>query len=563
MSKKLTRRQFLSVSVTTATGVAIAACAPVAAPAPPASVAAPTRAPEVPDTPVPAATAVPVQVGKNPGTLLAATARQYDDLSPLGVYGVVNVDIYKRVFDSLVQFDPKLQIQPDLAGSWERSDDGKTWTFHLRDGIKWHDGAPFTSKDVAFTLSRVANPEVHAYHAFVTKPIVGAAELASGKEETLTGVTTPDDKTVVIQLTSPSASFLAGMTKVWMVPQHLLGEVKAADLPKDPMWSTKLIGTGMYKMKNYVPKQVIELEANEDWVLGAPKIKNWIWSIIPDRATQLLGLEKGEIDYINFGGNKDEVARIKNTPILYYIEANEPRTDVFALNSSRVDKTLRQAMAYAVDPDAILEAVGGPTVARIQEYFFMNEWIANGSVKWSDVYKYDPAKAKELLAEAKYDPNREIVFITKGDKAPPPDAVLLQEMLQDVGMKVNVKLVDTVSPYLYESLDYDIANTGNVYDDPFIQAAVFSCGATGKGGNSLTQFCNPEMDKLIAADALAKDQAERASLYQKMQEILVNDAASIPKPYSPGRAVFNKRVKVPGPWAWYVWDNSWQWELES
>lgn len=559
MSTKLTRRQFLTVTATAATGAAIAACAPAAAPAPPA--AAPAAATSAPAAP--AATSVPVQVGKNPGTLIAATARQYDDLSPLGVYGVVNVDIYKRVFDSLVQFDPKLQIQPDLAQGWERSDDGKTWTFHLRDGIKWHDGAPFTSKDVAFTLNRVANPAVLAYHGFVTKPIAGAQEVADGKAEELSGVTTPDDKTVVIQLTNPSASFLAGMTKVWMVPQHLLGDIKPADLPKAPMWSTQLVGTGMYKMTNYIPKQVIELEANPDWVLGAPKIKNWIWSIIPDRSTQLLGLEKGEIDYINFGGNKDEVARIKNTPILYYIEANEPRTDVFGLNNSRVDKTLRQAMAYATDPEAILEAMGGPTVARIQDYFFMNEWIADGSVKWSDVYKYDPAKAKELLAAANYDPSREIVFITKGDKTPPPDAILLQEMLQDVGMTVNVKLVDTVSPYLYESLDYDIANTGNVYDDPFIQAAVFSCGAAGSGGNSLTQYCNPEVDKLIAADALAKDDAERAALYQKMQEHMVNDAASIPKPYSPGRAVFNKRVKVPGPWAWYVWDNSWQWELES
>jgi peptide/nickel transport system substrate-binding protein len=319
----------------------------------------------------------------------------------------------------------------------------------------------------------------------------------------------------------------------------------------------------MYKMKNYVPKQVIELEANEDWVLGAPKIKNFIWTIIPDRATQLLGLEKGDIDYVNFGGNREEVARLDATPHLFYVQANEPRTDVFGLNNSRLDKTTRQAMAYAVDGDAILEALGGPTVARIQDYFFMNEWIADGAVKWSDVYKYDPAKAKELLAQANYDPSREIVFITKGDKNPPPDAILMQEMLQDVGMTVGVKLVDTVSPYLYDSLDYDIANTGNVYDDPFIQAAVFACGATGKGGNSLTQYCNPEVDKLIAADALAKDTEERAALYRQMQEIMVNDAASIPKPYSPGRAVFNKRVKVPGPWAWYVWDNSWQWELES
>lgn len=564
MSKKLTRRQFLTVSATAATGLAVAACAPAGAiPGPVPTAAPPTSVQEAPDTPVPAITQAPAVVGQATGTLRAANARQYDDLSPLGVYGVVNVDIYKRVFDSLVQFDPTLQIQGDLADKWERSADGKTWTFHLRDGIKWHDGAPFTSKDVAFTLNRVAHPAVHAYHGFVTKPIAGAKEMADGKAEELVGVKTPDDNTVVIELAQPSSSFLAGMTKVWVIPMHLLADVKPEDLPKNAMWSTQLIGTGMYKMTNYVPKQVIELEANENWVLGAPKIKKWIWSIIPDRATQLLGLEKGEIDYVNFGGNKDEVARIDKTPTLKYVLANEPRTDVYGLNSSRVDKTLRQAMAFAVDPQAILEAVGGSSVARIQEYFFMNPWIADKAVKWSDVYKYDPAKAKQLLQEAKYDPSREIVFITKGDKTPPPDAVLLQEMLQDVGMKVNVKLVDTVSPYLYESLDYDIANTGNVYDDPFIQAAVFTCGAAGKGGNSLTQYCNPEFDKLLAADALAPDQNARAELYRKMQEVLVNDAASIPKPYSPGRAVFNKRVKVPGPWAWYVWDNSWQWELEG
>ncbi len=376
----LSRRQFLQasavVAVSMTTANVLAACAPATAP---------TSAPTTGDAA--SAPAADSAAAPSESLLRAAFGSQRDDLSVFHGVGRVNADTNRRIFSSLTQFDSNLDLIGDLAENWSVSDDRLTYTFTLRPGIVWHDGAPFTSQDVAFTILSHTHPAVAGFYANAFDKVVGIEEYRNEASDTISGMTTPDDQTIVFELTQPFSVFPSNLATIWIFPHHLLGEVAPEDLRLDPFWSTLPIGTGPYKLVNYVPKQTLEYAANENYHFGAPKIERMIWTQIPEAATQLLALESGEIDYCQMSLTRDDFDRVNENDDLYIMEAFEPRLPQMAMHYRNFDDLrVRQAICAAVDRSALLAAAGGEGYATLLEYYFMNPWASEGAIKWSDVH---------------------------------------------------------------------------------------------------------------------------------------------------------------------------------
>ena len=213
-------------------------------------------------------------VTEDEGTTLVYGSGDYTRINPaMDEHGEINV----LLFSGLTAHNGSNEVVAGLAESWEYDENACTYTFHLRDGVKWHDGEPFTAADVKFTIEAIMDPE-------------NGSENAPNFED-VEEITVPDDKTVVFRLSAPNVAFLDYMTMA-ILPQHLLQgkDMQESDFFRHP------VGTGPYKLESWDAGQSIVLVKNEDYYLGAPKIDRIIFKIVTDDNAQALQLKSGEID---------------------------------------------------------------------------------------------------------------------------------------------------------------------------------------------------------------------------------------------------------------------------
>ncbi|MGI4815483.1 MAG: ABC transporter substrate-binding protein, partial [Janthinobacterium lividum] len=301
--------------------------------------------------------------------------------------GVVSVNI----FDGLLSYDEKLAPQPALAQSWQISQDGKSITFHLRHGVKWHDGAPFTSADVRFSALEIWK-KVHP------RGRVTFAELRD--------VETPDAYTAVFRLDHPSPAIMSALNAMegQILPEHIYGgtDIAKTALSKPP------IGTGPFRFKEWKKGQYIELERNPDyWDSGKPYIDKLIFRIIPDAATRSAAFETGDVQYGAYSiVPLSDVARLTKLPTIgiqtHGYEWGAPfLTLEFNLRHAPLNQLkVRQAIAQAVDKRGLIDTVWygfgkpatGPVPSPLKNFYT------------ADVqhYDYNVAQAEKLLDAAGY-----------------------------------------------------------------------------------------------------------------------------------------------------------------
>ncbi|MDI6438807.1 ABC transporter substrate-binding protein, partial [Enterobacter hormaechei] len=187
-------------------------------------------------------------------------------------------------FSTLVLYDVNFRLlQGDLAKSWSVSSDGLRYTFRLRESVTWHDGKPFTSKDVKFTLDIARNPEV--------------ASSFLAKLEMVKSVETPNATTVVVNLSRPNAALLDALTQMMILPEHHLGNVALKDLRTSQWWSTNPVGTGLFKWSKYVPDQYVELVAFDQYWRGRPKLDKLVNRYFKESGSAVLALRSGDIQF--------------------------------------------------------------------------------------------------------------------------------------------------------------------------------------------------------------------------------------------------------------------------
>jgi peptide/nickel transport system substrate-binding protein len=397
MDRRITRRRFLGLSATTAAGLFLAACgAPPAAPTQPAPTqpaAATTAAVAPAPTAIPKPT-TPVDAPLSTGPVRVAAARAISALDGVGG-GVQSTTAALQLYDSLTELDPKLQLRPGLAESWEIVNPTTT-RFKLRQGVKFHNGEVFDANSVKFSIERlVALQPVYTY----------AAQWVSGWPPS---VEIENPYSVLIKTPKPQPIVARLLCRVPMQPASAAGN---ADFFK------KAIGTGPFKFVDWTPGQKLTIEANKDYYKGAPKISRIVYDTITDQSARLAAFQAGEYEYvveIPFDRIKDVAANdkfsVSETPTI--------GLDFIAFNGRAVkpspaaDPKIRKALTYAIDQQAIRDSIlsgkgdllKGPAPALV---------IA--AVDAGGFPKRDVAMAKKLLSDAGYD-GTEVKFMATGNE---------------------------------------------------------------------------------------------------------------------------------------------------
>ena len=270
-------------------------------------------------------------------TIVIDMNSEVTNFDPAYLAGVTTSRVACLMMDHLCYMDLDGNIIPRLAESWEANEDATEWTFHLRKDVKWHDGTPFVAADVKYNIDRIIDPEV--------------AALRAGDLACVDSVEAPDDYTVVFKLNTPVAAFI---TKCLLVNPTLLAQPKALQ-EYGESYSDHVVGTGPYKLVEWIPGEKVRLEANPDFYLGEPATKYVEFRLIPDAMTALIELEQGNIDFL-FNIPSTEMAAFENNEDIVLERAKDFGVCWIFLNVAMEpcnDINVRKAIAHAIDYETI------------------------------------------------------------------------------------------------------------------------------------------------------------------------------------------------------------------
>jgi len=449
------------------------------------------------------------------------------------------------VLQPLVAINWQGGLTPLLAESWEKLEDGRVWIFHLRKGVKWHDGIPFTAKDVVFSFNTYVDPRVGSRRHYWLADVQGYEEFRTREAPSLVGVSALDDYTVRVELKETLPLWIRlSATYIIIFPEHILGNVPPEDLISHEFW-THRIGTGPFKWVEYVPGQYIMLKRNEDYFLGAPKIEYLVLRFYDDAASQVAGLESGEIDTTAYETtliSLDEVDRLNALPNIDVLVLSKGMPNFIRFNHNRpewADVRVRKAIRYAIDVDAIVETIGHGYMTPAYTVF-PQEWaIPPGLNK----YEYNPDKARQLLKEAGWDPNRVVDFVY--EYSDPFSQQLIQAIvayLSDVGMKVRPRRVDPgVSVHLWATGEFDVGYFGfGLGVDPNLAVAAFQGDVYQSGG-----YQNDRALELFSKASQFTTIEERQPFIWEIARIANEELPCVWLWYAPRALGFNRRVWGP------------------
>lgn len=430
--------------------------------------------------------------------------------------------VIEHVYDTLVRVDPTLAAVPGLAETWEISDDATVYTFHLRQGVVFHDGTPLTADDVLFSYTRVLDPATAAVNAANFLSVKGAAAFNSGEATTLEGIVVVDPATIEITLEEPDASFLTILSTAGsIILSKAFVEANNGD------FSQVANGTGPFVFKEYIPATSVSLEKNSNyWEPGLPYLDAIEAVIASDDTARTGSLIQGASDFIEYAPLRD-VDTLSGTDGLKIAGDELTNIRYLGINLAREpfnNLQVRQAIAMAIDRAPIIEsAVFGHGVG-VDTVFAPSYWAGFDR----EVPAPDIEQAKALLAEAGYADGFSTTLITYAPYSfMTNSAIIVQEQLKQIGIEIDYTALEpaTISQALVDR-DFDLVVGGtNSWIDP--HPVLLANFGTGQDGNT-TSYSNPQVDDLIAQGKVETDLAARAEIYKQLQEILLVDLPWVP-----------------------------------
>lgn len=444
------------------------------------------------------------------------------------------------IYEPLVGMNEDGEFEPHLAKSWEVSEDNKTITFRLEEGVKWHDGEDFTANDVKFTFELMSDPDYAGLNTVYVSHIEGYDAKHSGEASELTGVKVIDDYTVSITTSEVYASFLYGIAyNNKIIPEHYWAEVPVGKLSEATEKLKNPIGTGPFKLSKYVEGQYGELVKNTEYWKGEPKLDKIVVTVVNTETSQALVLN-GEVDYLSlYSTNPDDNAIYEENGFnvnFVRLNAYQQMNVNTAYNELYGITEFRQALAYAINRqgivDSLLYGYGQVANCPFQKQF----WTYPDEGKLNP-YDYDPEKALEVLQSIegitydgttisyKGEPVKIKLTYPSGNLAREGAAVVIQQNLKDIGIDVELELLEFAT--MIERLqagEYEMALSGNGAGlDPDTLSNYF---ATGRG-NNYTNYSSERVDELFEEGLHYLTNEERAPYYKEIAEILNNDLPTI------------------------------------
>ena len=450
------------------------------------------------------------------------------------------------MYDYLVGYSMKdISPQPALAEKWETSDDGKTWTFHMRDDVKWSDGKPLTSADVAFTYNRVLGGGVEGNNW-------------SSYLNNVEKATAPDPTTLVLTLSKPNATL--PLLPIPIVPKHVWKNIssnKVESYGNAPTADKPVVGSGPFRLVEGRPGgSTYRFEKNPDYYGGVPHVDQVVFRVYKAKDPAVQALIKGEVDFVEdipplqvraLKGREGIEAQNGLSPyfeeIAFNTGARDPKTEKPLGDGNPVlkDVKFRQALAHAVDRDRLLKtayqgaAESGQTI--VPSAYGTYYWEPTGDQE----FKFDLDEANRLLDEAGYKrgadgkrtrpDGKPIGSLRLFGRSDEPRSVkvldFFEEWLSELGIDSKVKALDsnTLTDIIVEG-DYDIFQWGwYVEPDPDSILADFTCAQ--RGANSDSWYCDKEYDAMYQAQNAELDNTKRVEIVKKMQQKIYEDAPYI------------------------------------
>jgi peptide/nickel transport system substrate-binding protein len=484
-----------------------------------------------------------------PVTFTVGMTNEVDSFNPFLGIEAESFEMWALMYDSLITYSPKdISPQPGLASDWKTSSDGLTWTFTIRDDVKWSDGEKLTADDVAFTLNRILDggPESSTWISYL-----GSVEK----------ITAPDSTTVVLELSEPNS--VLPLLPMPILPEHIWSdiseeEVKSYANEDDP------VGSGPFRLvEGTAGGPTYKFEVNPDYWGTQPNIDEIVYTVYKAEDPMVQALKTGEIDFAE-GISPLQLQALEGEDGIKTVEGDSPSFDEIAFNTGSVDletgeligdpnpavmdPAFRYALGFAIDRERLLERVyqgtgdAGDTI--IPPAYTAYHYDAPEDLAWS----YDPERAAELLDEAGYTMGDDGLR-TMPDGSPIEPLRLLartdsdydtslntmryfKEWLADLGIESEVTAMESgkLTNVILDG-EFDAFQWGwYVEPDPNSMLSYMTCGQLGSWSDSW--YCNKEYDRLYQAQQRETDEAERAQMVQQMQEILYRDAPYLVTSYS-------------------------------
>jgi peptide/nickel transport system substrate-binding protein len=409
--------------------------------------------------------------------------------------------VYHNVLEGLVRFDRKGKIVPALAEGWTTSNSGLTWTFQIRRNVKFHDGSDLSLGDIVAKFDRARDPDSGHTH----QDYYAAIETITSNEAS---------HTVTFRLSHRSSSLLYNLAR----PDSVISPADKVDTQR-----ITPIGTGPFRFTSYIEGSEVRLERFENYYIdGVPYLDAVTFRIIGDPNTRFAALRAGDIDMIAVALSPEQCLQIRSEPDLRCTEGTATTEITLAMNNSRgalADKRVRQAITHAIDKNSIVKGamfglgtVIGTHMSPAESYY----------IDLSNTYPYDPARARQLLAEAGYTEGE----LTISFELPEPYNIerrsgqVIAQQLSDVGINVELSIVEwgTWIQRIFLGSDYDMTIIGhseprdiNIYANP----------------NYYYNYDNPVIGELLKVAEAAEDYASQVEAYQTIARIIAEDAVNV------------------------------------
>lgn len=511
------------------------------------------------------------------GTFVLANVQDAKILNPILSTDVYSNYVNANVFDGMMAIDDKANLRPNLAKNWTISPDSLTITFDLRNDVKWHDGKPFTAKDVAFTFHAIMHPDYTGPRRTNFSDVAGVKEMdekvkAIAKDATdrdaqvqkiweefkqTGGFQAKGDFSFEVKLAKVFAPIMVNLS-IGIIPEHLLKGTEGKKMA-DSDFNQKPVGTGAMKFVDWKKGDSITLENNSDYKWGlfskSFNMKTYIFKVVPDSNAAMAALENGEVDFAPIDAdNWDKFTKIPDLQTFSYLGWGYQYLGYNFHNEILKEKEVRQALTLAVDRDSIVKDLKRGHAQVAHTHGAPGRWDFNENVKkWS----YDQAAAKKLLDDAgwkvgaggireKNGKKLKLTFtFSSGDKYLEQLSTVVQQSWKEIGVDVTLEGIKFEA--ILDKLRQDTIQAFTLGWSLGVEPDAYAIWHTDGGFNWVIHYSNKEVDKLLEEGRAVLDTKKRAEIYAKMQSILAEEQPYTWIAFNNTLVGFSKRVKGPKP----------------